>query len=98
MELTKEQVKRTKGVAIIFMVILHLFCRRNIKEYYDVYLYIQKVPLIYYIALLGGSCVPIYCFSSGYGLYIGYKNNEISIYKKITKFDYLNYLLNFGWY
>lgn len=95
LELTKEQIKRTKGVAIIFMVILHLFCRKDIKEYYDAYLYINQIPAIYYISLLAGSCVPIYCFASGYGLYIGYKNKDIFTFNKDNKVRIFKFIIKF---
>ncbi len=33
MELTKQDTKMTKGLAIIFMVLLHLFCRKTDLPY-----------------------------------------------------------------
>lgn len=95
MGLTKEQLKRTKGVAIIFMIILHLFCRKEIDEYYNAYLYINNIPVVYYLALLCGACVPIYCFSSGYGLYFGYKNKDITKYKMDNLIRLFKFLINF---
>ena len=95
MELIKDQLKRTKGVAIIFMIILHLFCRKEINEYYSVYLYINNNPAVYYLALLGWACVPIYCFSSGYGLYFGYKNKSIDKYKSNNLIRLFIFLINF---
>ena len=38
MELTKNQIKITKGIAILFMLLLHLFCT---KKYEDIYKEIQ---------------------------------------------------------
>ena len=32
MELTKNQIKITKGVAILFMLLLHLFCTKNYAD------------------------------------------------------------------
>lgn len=43
---------------------------------------IGNTPLIYYIALFGDMCVAIYCFCSGYGLMIDYKNNNENYLKK----------------
>ena len=34
------------------------------------------MPLIYYFALFGDCCVEIYCFCSGYGLFLSYENNS----------------------
>lgn len=76
MELTKNQIKITKGVAILFMLLLHLFCTKSYEGLYTPIIMIGNVPLIYYIALFGDCCVAIYCFCSGYGLMISYKNNK----------------------
>ena len=76
MELTKNQIKITKGVAILFMLLLHLFCTKNYEGLYIPILFIGEVPLMYYLALFGDCCVAIYCFCSGYGLFISYKNNK----------------------
>ena len=95
MELSKEHIKRTKGVAIILMIILHLFCRKDIQGYYDASLFINNVPFVYYIALLGDSCIPIYCFVSGYDLYIGYKKKYLDYYKYYNRIRILKFLINF---
>ena len=94
MEFNKNQINITKGVAILFMLLLHLFCT---KEYIDLFkplIIIGDTPFIYYLALFGDCCVPIYCFCSGYGLLIGYKNNKETYMKKnlirILKL-YINY-------
>ena len=76
MELTKNQIKITKGVAILFMLLIHLFCTKSYDGLYTPIIMIGNVPLIYYIALFGDCCVAIYCFCSGYGLMISYKNNK----------------------
>ncbi|MCD2502887.1 acyltransferase [Clostridium sp. NSJ-145] len=76
MELTKNQIKITKGVAILFMLLLHLFCIKSYESLYTPIIMIGNVPLIYYLALFGNCCVAIYCFCSGYGLMISYKNNK----------------------
>ena len=76
MELTKNQIKMTKGVAILFMLLLHLFCTKTYEGLYIPLIFIGDTPLIYYLALFGDCCVAIYCFCSGYGLLISYKNNK----------------------
>jgi uncharacterized membrane protein len=60
MELTKKQIDIRKGVAILFMITLHLFCRKDIQGYYNVFVKISGIPLVYYIGLFGDSCVAIY--------------------------------------
>ena len=76
MELTKSQIKSTKGIAILFMLLLHLFCTKAYEGVFTPILFIGDVPLIYYFALFGDCCVAIYCFCSGYGLFLSYENNS----------------------
>lgn len=76
MELTKNQIKMTKGIAILFMLLLHLFCTKSYEGIYTPLIFIGDTPLVYYLALFGDCCVAIYCFCSGYGLIISYKKNK----------------------
>lgn len=94
MEFNKEQTKITKGVAILFMLLLHLFCTREYKGLFTPILMIGNAPLVYYIALFGDMCVAMYCFCSGYGLMIGYKNNK-EIYLKKNLIRILKLYINF---
>lgn len=68
MELSKRDTQMTKGLAIVFMVLLHLFCRVDDLPYECIK--IGGVPLVYYIGLISDCCVAIYCFCSGYALEI----------------------------
>ncbi|MDU2111333.1 MAG: acyltransferase, partial [Clostridiales bacterium] len=85
MELTKKQVSITKGVAILFMLLLHLFCTKDYQGLFTPLIMIKGVPLVYYLALFGDCCVAIYCFCSGYGLMCTYKNNPDEYNKKNAK-------------
>lgn len=94
MELTKKQIEATKGVAILFMLLLHLFCTKTYIGLFEPTIFIGKYPLIYYLALFGDCCVAIYCFCSGYGLMYNYINNpdEYSMKNKNRIFRlYLKY-------
>jgi hypothetical protein len=82
MEFTKNDMKATKGVAILFMLLLHLFCRKNVHGLYNTIPLIHSVPFVYYIGLFGDACVPIYCFASGYGLFVSFNNQKGSFQKK----------------
>ena len=53
MELTKNQIKITKGVAILFMLLIHLFCTKSYDGLYTPIIMIGNVPLIYYLDLCG---------------------------------------------
>ena len=70
MDITKRDSKMLKGVAILSMLMLHLFCRRENLPY---------APLlwIYYFALFGDICVAVYCFVSGYAHYMQSSEAEI---------------------
>lgn len=69
MALTKEDTLHFKGVAILGMVLLHLFCRLGNLPYTPL-IWIGKIPLIYYVGLFGDFCVPVYCFCSGYAHFL----------------------------
>lgn len=88
MELTKNDVKMTKGVAILFMVLLHLFCQKG-NFPYEPLIFIGENPLVYYIGLFGDCCVVMYCFCSGYAHKIinqTHKNAYSSILKRLPMF------------
>ncbi|MCQ6278882.1 acyltransferase [Bacillus sp. EB600] len=94
MEFTKNDMKMSKGVAILLMLLLHLFCRKEVNGLYETSPLINGVPLMYYIGLFGDACVPIYCFASGYGLFLSIKNAQGEILKKNVK-RILKLLINY---
>lgn len=94
MELTKNQIKVTKGIAILFMLLLHLFCTKDYQGKFVPLLMIGQTPLVYYLALFGDCCVAIYCFCSGYGLFLSYKNNPVQ-YVKNNLLRLLKLYINF---
>lgn len=69
MELTKKDTQMAKGIAVLGMVMLHLFCRLGNLPYTP-WIWVGEVPLIYYLGLFGDICVPIFCFCSGYAHYL----------------------------
>ena len=52
MDITKRDSKMLKGIAILAMLMLHLFCRRDNLPYTPL-LWIGDTPLIYYFGLFG---------------------------------------------
>lgn len=70
MKLGRKETKRLQGIAILFMLGLHLFNRIDISNFYDVKIYLGGVPLLTHISYIFDACVPVYLFCSGYGLYI----------------------------
>lgn len=66
--ISKETSLSLKGMALFFMVFLHLFNQeRLIKDCFNLF-DVQGVPLVNFIAR-GCSPVGLYLFVSGYGLY-----------------------------
>lgn len=94
MELTKQDTKMTKGIAIIFMVLLHLFCRTDNLPYECIK--IAGTPIVYYLGLFADQCVAIYCFCSGYAMYlINEKTTSIKDYYKGRLSSLLKFLINY---
>lgn len=56
-----------KGVAVLGLLMLHLFCRKANLPYAPL-LWLGNTPLVYYFGLFGDCCVPIFCFISGYAI------------------------------
>jgi surface polysaccharide O-acyltransferase-like enzyme len=78
-------MKIIKGVAILFMLLLHLFCRKDVNGLYETFPMVNGVPIVYYIGLFGDACVPMFCFASGYGLFVSLLNEKESFLKKNLK-------------
>lgn len=70
MEISIEQSKILKTIAILMMLFLHLFNTLDYQGLFHPLIYIGDKPLVYYLSLFGDACVPIFAFVSGYGLYI----------------------------
>ncbi len=69
MDITKRDSKMLKGVAILSMLTLHLFCRTDNLPYTPL-LWIGAKPFVYYLGQFSDICVSIYCFVSGYAHYL----------------------------
>ncbi|EJP92462.1 acyltransferase family protein [Bacillus cereus] len=94
MEISKSDAKMLKGAAILLMLLLHLFGRKEVNGMYENFITINGTPLVYYLALFGDACVPIYCFVSGYGLYvIFYKEQRLSVSRNCIRI--LKLLVNY---
>lgn len=93
MELTKQDSQMAKGIAIFGMVMLHLFCRTEDLPYTPL-IWIGDTPLIYYLALFGDLCVPIYCFCSGYAQTLLFEKNPVD-YRKNSLLHLLKFLINY---
>jgi len=93
MELSKADTLIAKGVAILGMVMLHLFCRLGNLPYSPLF-YFADTPIIYYLGLFGDLCVPIYCFCSGYANHLIWSRDP-SAYSKRIPVKILSLLKNY---
>lgn len=93
MILTKEDTLHAKGIAIIAMLMLHLFCRLGELPYMPL-IWIGGTPLIYYLGLFGDICVPIYCFCAGYTHYL-LQNKDQEKYVQQIPNKILRFLVNY---
>lgn len=93
MNLTKEDSKVLKGVAILFMLFLHLFNQEQRVELCTTYIHIGNHALVSLFAKFTQICVPMYLFLSGYGLYISSVGDKGSYRDSIKRFFslYLNF-------
>lgn len=88
-EFSKKDMKTHQGIAILFMLMLHLFCNKSVNGLYETFPVINGIPLVYYLALFGDACVPIYCFASGYGLYLSSNassKNKMRVFKLLVNY------------
>ena len=74
--MTKSESNQIKGIAITFMLLLHLFNTYDYQHIYDPYLLVNVTPLTFYISLFADCCVVLFLFCSGYGLYFSYKKES----------------------
>lgn len=92
----KEKSMILKGVAIILMIIHHLFAfpDRIVPPSYYISIPILGNNIAYYLGVFGRICVAIYLFISGYGLYLKYnkQRNFKWIIEKVKSF-LMNYWL-----
>ena len=85
-ELSKDEIKSLKGVAILFMIGCHLYNTLNYSNLYHPTITIGDTPLIYYISFLFDICVPIYSFCTGYAMYLKRSLDFVENTKRILKF------------
>lgn len=77
----------------MMMLCLHLF-NRDYKGLFVPLVFIGNQPLSYYISLFCDSCVPVFAFVSGYGLYFKYQKSKENYFKdNVTRLKklYINY-------
>lgn len=85
-----------QGLAVLAMVVLHLFDRLDYAGLYEPSLFIKGYPLIYYFAQLSDFCVMGYAFCSGYALAVQYnKCKDVKTYMKNRTRSIMWLLINY---
>ena len=85
MEVSKKEINIIKGIAIIFLVFLHLFNTRDYIGIFKPILLIDNIPFVYYLSLVSGCCVSLFLFCSGYGLANINKKNRLNLRNNLKR-------------
>ena len=75
--MTKEQSTQLKGIAILLMIIFHLFNHENIFSLCTPLVYIGNKPLLSYLVKVSNP-VAFFMILSGYGLTYLYVHNKLN--------------------
>lgn len=89
---TREDTKAVKGVAVLMMLMHHLFSYPDRIAYPGLITLSSYIgfDLIKYIGLFGQSCVSIFTLIGGYGIYRNFQSGKLSVKTKIKQlyFEY----------
>ncbi|MBR0414997.1 MAG: acyltransferase [Clostridia bacterium] len=73
----KQEAVMTRGLAILAMVCLHLFCRLAPGLPYQPVIWLSETkPLVYWLGFFGEICVPIYSLCAGYAQFLLLQKNK----------------------
>ena len=73
----KQEAVMTRGMAILTMVLLHLFCRLGSDINYQPLIWVNsEKPFVYWIGFFCEICVPLYSMCAGYAQYLLYQKNK----------------------
>lgn len=99
MEFSKKDAKMTKGLAIVCMLVLHLFCRTGSDVFGKPLIWLNKeIPLVFWFGFFAEICVPLYSMCAGYAqqhLYAAGKTGMKATFRRMGRLM-LNYYLVLG--
>lgn len=79
MRYTKEDAQMTQGIAILCMVILHLFCRTGSDVLGTPLIWLnESTPLVFWFGFFAEICVPLYSICAGYAQMLLWENGKSS--------------------
>ena len=94
MTYNKEDAQMTKGLGILCMLALHLFCRKGSAVFGTPLLWINDTtPFVYTFGFFAEICVPIYSMAAGYAMYLMYEQKRDSFKHRSRRI--LNLLVNY---
>lgn len=80
MRYRKEDAQMTQGLAVLCMVILHLFCRTGDNVLGTPLIWLDPAtPLVYWFGFFAEICVPIYSLCAGYAQQLLWQNGKSDI-------------------
>ncbi|MBR1762688.1 MAG: acyltransferase [Eubacterium sp.] len=82
----KKEAVMTRGLAILTMVCLHLFCRLGSDILYTPLIWISdNKPFVYWIGFFCEICVPLYSLCAGYAQYLLYQKDKSKLKDNIKR-------------
>lgn len=94
-ELSNMDIQMTKGMAIITMLFLHLFCLPNKNIIGIPFIVLPNgVPLLYYMGWLSAICAPLFCICNGYAHYMQGLKGGLSTRKRLRR--YLKFMIHYA--
>lgn len=78
---TKEHTQIAKGIAMILMLFLHLYCWVDFEEYVALFKLPNGHDIPWIIGSVGNICVSMFLFLSGYGMYCVQKRKKVFSFK-----------------
>lgn len=91
-ELTKTDTKMMQGLAVLAMIVLHLFDIYDYENKYIPLLFLSGYPLVFYFGQLSDFCVMAFAFCSGYGHMTQYEKPQYYKRRLIRLLDvYVNF-------
>ena len=83
---SKKEASMTRGLAILCMLILHLFCRIGNDVYGTPLLWVNEThPVVYYFGFFAEICVPLYTICAGYARYLMCENGKDSFKNNMNR-------------
>ena len=80
MRYSKEDAQMTQGLAVLCMVVLHLFCRTGNDVLGTPLVWLNpSTPLVYWFGFFAEICVPVYSICTGYAQQLLWENRKSSI-------------------